>query len=333
MSRWQGSAPSNIAMIKYMGKKGTAADPNQPLNPSISWTIDYLRTFVEIELRSDLQEDKWEPHPQVTEFPIKPGPQTKFMNHFSRLKKLFEIDQQFFVVRSGNNFPADCGIASSASSFAALTRCAFATFQDIRKDQGRAPLENMDNLAMAQWSRQGSGSSCRSLFKGWVEWDGNKIQPVNSSLKGLIHAVLVVSEKAKSVTSSEAHQRVATSLLMEGREKRATTRFNEFKSEIQKEKPSWSKLHSVVRAEMWDMHALFETSEPSFGYMSPHSTKILNRLRDQWEKNGDGPIITMDAGPNIHLMWREDQLEEARQFKTKYAGDYLFINDERLDSV
>lgn len=331
MSRWQGSAPSNIAMIKYMGKKGTAADPNQPLNPSISWTIDYLRTFVEIELRSDLKEDRWEPHPQVTEFPIKPGPQTKFMDHFSRLKKLFEIDHQFFVVRSGNNFPADCGIASSASSFAALTRCAFVTFQDVRKDQGRAPLENMDSLAMAQWSRQGSGSSCRSLFKGWVEWVDHKIQTVDSPLSKLIHAVVVVSDQAKLVSSSQAHQRVSTSLLMVGREQRATSRFNDFKIEIQKNKPSWSKLYSLARSEMWDMHALFETSDPGFGYLNPNSIRVLNRVRRMWETTNDGPLITMDAGPNLHLIWREDQLQEARDFKTKYSGLYEFICDERLD--
>lgn len=55
------------------------------------------------------------------------------------------------------------------------------------------------------------------------------------------------------------------------------------------------------------MHALFDTSNPAFSYITPNSLITLRWLQGEWTKAGDGPLITMDAGPNIHLLFRSDQ--------------------------
>ena len=55
------------------------------------------------------------------------------------------------------------------------------------------------------------------------------------------------------------------------------------------------------------MHALFETAMPSFGYMSSGSLSVLKQLRDFWNVEGDGPLVTMDAGPNVHCLLRTHQ--------------------------
>ncbi|MBY0315815.1 MAG: diphosphomevalonate decarboxylase [Bdellovibrionales bacterium] len=330
MSKWQGSAPSNIAIIKYMGKKGSMDDPNQPVNPSLSYTLDHLRTFVELELRSDIQEDQWQPHPQYGTYPLKNKKQTKFLAHFEFLKKTFEIADKFFILRSGNNFPADCGIASSASSFAALTRCCVAAFEDLRKEQGQAPL-NLSLQQVADLSRRGSGSSCRSLFPGWVEWAGESVRTIDSSLGKIHHLVVVVSDETKEIGSSLAHQRVATSLLMAGRDERATLRFNEFKKQLSSDSPNWKDMFEIAHAETWDMHALFETSQPSFGYMTKHSFRALRKARRSWEMKNDGPLVTMDAGPNVHFLFREDQIELAQKFKNLFSGHFLVIASPELE--
>lgn len=62
------------------------------------------------------------------------------------------------------------------------------------------------------------------------------------------------------------------------------------------------------------MHSLFETSRPPFSYFLPSTIQLLNTLRYHWEQTGDGPLVTMDAGPNIHLLWRPDQLKQSRDF-------------------
>ena len=63
------------------------------------------------------------------------------------------------------------------------------------------------------------------------------------------------------------------------------------------------------------MHALFSSSTQPFSYITPQTQALLNQLKTRWEARGDGPIVTMDAGPNIHLLYRPDQAEEARVFK------------------
>lgn len=63
------------------------------------------------------------------------------------------------------------------------------------------------------------------------------------------------------------------------------------------------------------MHALFESSRPVFGYMSAGSMEVLNMARQLWHAQGDGPLVTMDAGPNVHLLYRKDQKALAASFR------------------
>jgi diphosphomevalonate decarboxylase len=55
-------------------------------------------------------------------------------------------------------------------------------------------------------------------------------------------------------------------------------------------------------AELWDMHSLFHTSNTPFFYLSPLSMAVLRWSENRWETKGHGPITTVDAGPNVHLL-------------------------------
>ena len=300
---WKASCPSNIALIKYMGKKDY--EKNIPTNASISWTLEYLvSTVVLVEAESD----SWTPLPSDFPFQLTASGKVKFLNHLNRIKDVFEI-QQNFQVQSANNFPADCGIASSASSFAALTAVCVKAFSELT---GRTLAVE----EVAQLSARGSGSSCRSFMGGLVEWNDHGIQNVESDLKGLLHMVVIVGDGAKKVSSSEAHKRVATSSLFPTRVERSNQRMEHLKQQIQP--LDWKALYENVWAEFWDMHALFETCTEPFGYFLPGSTEVLNNARLFWKENGDGPVVTMDAGPNIHLLWRMDQKKLALKFYSEY---------------
>jgi diphosphomevalonate decarboxylase len=87
----------------------------------------------------------------------------------------------------------------------------------------------------------------------------------------------------------------------------------------------WTDAFEITWAEFWDMHALFETSQPAFGYMTPGSIEVLRFVRDSiWAKEKDGPLVTMDAGPNVHLLYRNDDrgrkiaARVAKTFQPKY---------------
>ena len=58
---------------------------------------------------------------------------------------------------------------------------------------------------------------------------------------------------------------------------------------------------------------MFETSTPGFGYMTADTMTVLSYIRNYWHVNNDGPLITLDAGPNIHLLFRQNQIEIKRE--------------------
>lgn len=298
-----------------MGKRSGG---NVAVNPSISWTLDHLRSFVQLE-KIESTSDIWEAHPKWS-LEMSVAGQEKYLAHVVRIKKVFSAEDCFFKVRSGNNFPADCGIASSASSFAALTLAAAQALSQITLK----PLPPVEQLA--DLSRQGSGSSCRSFMSGFVIWDDGGVRVLPTAIK-LYHQVMIVSGEKKQVSSSQAHQRVQTSLLMSQRPERVQLRFSSLCEQLQSSHPDWKKLYELTWAEFWDMHALFETSDPSFGYMNAKSLEILSHVRNLWTENNDGPLVTMDAGPNVHLLWRQDQKEMAKSFSQAHA-QWKWIEEE-----
>lgn len=291
--RVEASAPSNIALIKYMGKTETAV--NKPANPSLSYTLDALRTFVTLE------EGPSEWHALDGKLQLSEKGRAKFLAHLARLQDAWRIEGTF-TVRSANDFPSDCGLASSASSFAALTEAAY------RLKRAQDPAFHLTREALSGFSRLGSGSSCRSFFTPWAAWATDTAEAVALDLR-LDHAVVIVEDTVKSVSSSEAHVRVTSSALYRGRPERAAERLSQLTQALRTN--AWREAFELCWAEFWDMHALFETSRPSFGYMTEGTLRTLARLREVWRREGDGPLVTMDAGPNVHVLLRQDQTERA----------------------
>ncbi len=315
---WTQTAPSNIALIKYMGKiehastaeTGAPRAKNIPTNTSLSFTLPHLLSYVQLEHDKTLSRDVWEPLKTFEGKTFEPlalseKGSTRFLAHLAMLKQHFGFEG-FFHVRSANGFPSDCGLASSASSFAALTKVACEALSKLTNK----PLPSVDQAA--NFSRLGSGSSCRSFFAPWSVWEPSKVTdvPELASFGDLLHQVVVVDERVKAVSSSEAHQRVTTSELFLGRPERADKRVAEFVTALKKN--DWRGAFEIAWAEFWDMHALFETSKPSFGYMTGGSLEVLNFVRDRLWSEGEGPLVTMDAGPNVHLLYRNSDEGRAK---------------------
>jgi len=318
---WRASAPSNIALIKYMGK--VDHENNRPTNSSLSYTLSHLKSVVELELvASDShtearRADQWEPLKSFEGKALSPielagKGRERFLKHLGRIKEMYRSHHSF-TVRSANDFPADCGLASSASSFAALTKVALMALSGLT-DGELAPVEEAADL-----SRQGSGSSCRSFFTPWSIWDERGARAVPELAHLLFkHQVVVVDEAKKEVSSSEAHRRVLNSTLFVGRPDRAEVRVEDlFKALAGNDLAS---AFEITWAEFWDMHALFETSRPSFGYLSEGSLAVLRFVRgESWDKYGRGPLVTMDAGPNVHLLYAVDDLN--KEFMRSFASE------------
>lgn len=287
---WKASAPSNIALIKYMGKETDRA-ANQAVNGSLSLTLRDFTTSVELAPLGRGEADRWRPLPNCA--PLREESTKRFVEFFQRLKKENGVDQGF-ELRSGNNFPSDAGLASSASSFAALTRAALTAFAELKG------TDVPGVLAMARVSRTGSGSSCRSFFAPWCRWEGEDVREVKGALPPLVDLVAVMDEGFKKVSSSEAHRRVPTSPLFSGRVARASERLAKLEEALTA--GNYRVVAEISWAELWDMHSLFHTAVPPFFYLAPATLSVLRWAEERWEKTGHGPITTIDAGPNVHCL-------------------------------
>ncbi|KTC95004.1 diphosphomevalonate decarboxylase [Legionella feeleii] len=311
--QWFAQAPANIALIKYMGKKDN--EKNIPDNPSLSYTLNNLLSSVVLESHSG-KKDFWEPldTPGATPFVLSPLGQQRFLEHLARVKAYFGY-KGAFIVRSTNNFPHSSGLASSASSFAALTKCAVLALSELSKK----PLLSVEE--QAQLSRLGSGSSCRSFFSPWALWEGETVEAINLPYTELIHQVIVISHDEKPVPSSEAHVRVKSSSHYTTRCQRATENLKVLRHAL--ETQDWPSAYQICWREFQDMHQLFTSCKQPFSYITEKCQEALRSLQNFWNHNGDGPIVTMDAGPNIHLLYRPDQSKMALQFQHDHLiGNY-----------
>lgn len=314
--QWFAQAPANIALIKYMGKKDAAR--NLPDNPSLSYTLPQLLSQVMLETHAGVK-DYWEPLlvPGALEFTLSVTAQERFLGHLRYLKSVFNYTGSF-IVRSSNNFPQASGLASSASSFAALTKCAVLALAELTG----LPLPSVEE--QARLSRLGSGSSCRSFFAPWALWDEDEVKAIELPYPELLHQVIIISHAEKQIPSTQAHQLIRTSPGYAGRSKRAAENLDALLLALRLQ--DWAKAYQICWREFQDMHQLFRTCQPSFSYITPEGQLILDELQRLWQRVGDGPIVTMDAGPNIHLLYRLEQSELARAFQQ----DYLLGNHDVL---
>lgn len=301
ISRAMVRAPSNIAIIKYMGK--VDASVNLPANPSLSMTLQDLCSVTEATLLETHAASgfgvEWEGAAQLGGFdrlrPMaasSPSEQAKLSYHVERVVRALrpEFSGSRWRIRSGNAFPAGAGIASSASGFAALTLA-------VAEALGRA--REPGPMGLPELSRQGSGSSCRSFEGPWVLWEKTQSRKIDSNLEPLADLVLVVDEAPKLVGSSEAHTRVLGSPQWRGRTERASQRLAQVIHALSE--GDFATLSRLAFEEALDMHGLFHTSVPPFSYQTEQTRRILGwievRLRGR-----DDFAPTLDAGPNVHLL-------------------------------
>ena len=308
---------------------------NLAVNASLSYTLKHFVTTVQID--SGNGKDKWQAFkenpfknkkfyhsskPIYLDSSLSEIEQKKFLDFFNFLKRFFLIPG-YYTISSQNNFPKSIGTASSASSFSALT---LATYKLAREKSTLKPekLKSIKAQELAHLSRTGSGSACRSLFVPWCLWEGYKIHSFECSWNDLFHQLVIVDSKDKKIDSTQAHQRVKTSPQFNERVDRAHKRLHSLKSSLNLE--DWRKCFQLCYEEFLDIHSLFESSKPPFSYKTSATQKILKEIVHFWKQHQDGPLITMDAGSNVHLLYRKNQQEHKEEISQKLSSYSIVLS-------
>lgn len=288
-------APSNIALIKYWGKRN--AELNLPMNSSLSISLGQLGTQTQLSLLNDVNQDEvWHNDKLV-------NPQSNFATRISDFLNLIRSACQkelYFKVVTHNNIPTAAGLASSASGFAALS---LALDQLL---QLKLPKTTLSALA-----RLGSGSASRSLYHGFVIWHKGEdeqgsdsiAEAIKSDWQDLRVGVLTVDHAKKSVDSrSGMNNTVKTSKLYQSWPQQAAEDLTRMQFALNNK--DFTSLGQIAEHNALSMHATMIASWPPLLYWQPQSVELMHRV---WQARQQGIEVyfTMDAGPNLKLLFQQ----------------------------
>ncbi|MFC3932040.1 diphosphomevalonate decarboxylase [Streptococcus dentapri] len=281
---------ANIAIVKYWGKAD--AQKMIPATSSISLTLENVFTRTKLSLLPETA--------KADEFYIDGVLQSEAEHQkISKIIDFFRRDKEVFVcVDTANNMPTAAGLSSSSSGLSALVKACNQLF-----DFG------LDQSELAQYAKFASGSSARSFFGPLSAWDKDtgEIYQVKTDLD-LAMIMLVLNDQPKPISSREGMKRSAET----------STNFPDWVDQSEKDYKQmlgyladndFEKVGQLTESNALFMHSTTEAANPPFSYLTEESyaaMAFVKALRSQ----GHDCYFTMDAGPNVKVLCRQEDLEE-----------------------
>ena len=310
------SAPSNIALVKYWGKK-----ENQiPANPSISFTLNNCKTITKLEVakKSDTTSFSFD---LLFEGKPKEDFKPKIQKFFERIERYCPYLKEYhFKIDTQNTFPHSSGIASSASGMAALAM----NIMSLEKALNPTISEDYFFAKASFLARLGSGSACRSIKGQVVVWGkhaeietssdlfGVEFSDIHPNFKNFQDTILLVDKGEKQVSSTVGHDLMHNHPYSERRFEQAHENLSKMKTILSS--GNLEEFIKIVESEALTLHAMMMTSMPYFILMKPNTLEIINKL---WNFRNETQIpvcFTLDAGANVHVLYPENVKEKVLQF-------------------
>lgn len=310
------NCPSNIALIKYWGKK----TGQKPMNPSLSITLSDSITRLSLNYKYD-PKDIFH-----MEFMFD-GKQNavfskRIVDYLKNITQMMPVLQHVHLkINATNTFPHSAGIASSASSFGALALALCSMESEITgvNTGDKSFFERASYMA-----RLGSGSACRSIYGNYVLWGQYDEIPgssdetavpvsiINPGFRHLRDSILVVSDDKKKVSSSKGHELMNSNPYAKARQIAALINLKHILEAINSGR--LSDFISIMENEALTLHALMMTSSPGYILMQPETVEIINKILKFRSESGLPVGFTMDAGPNVHLIYPRAVEKEVFRF-------------------
>jgi len=301
------SCPSNIALIKYWGKK----EVQLPMNPSLSMTLKEARTITRLSFDYDPGQTECKLHFRF-EGKEAPAFEDRIKGFVKRIEALIPVLKGCTLeIDSENTFPHSSGIASSASAMGALALCLVEMEELIV-----APANQGDFWQKAsQIARLGSGSAARSVYPQFTlwgkaeHWEGSSDEyaipftAFHDSFLNLRDAILIVESGQKKVSSSLGHSLMKNNPFAPVRFQQARDNLRLLRSAL--EEGDWDNFISIVEEEALSLHAMMMTGKPAYVLMLPGTLSILQLIREFREETGYRLGFTLDAGANVHLLYAD----------------------------
>lgn len=304
-------APSNIAFIKYWGKKDEKL--RLPANGSISVNLSNLKTTTTVEFMKELKKDA-----VIINDKKDRKQEERVIKHLDRIRKISNLKYKAKVV-SKNSFPTGAGLASSASAFAALTLAA-------SKSAGLKLSEKELSII----ARQGSGSACRSIPDGFVEWLDGSINENSYAVSlyppdywKIVMVVVITDYEEKEIGSTEGQIRALSNPFLKVRLAKIKNKMHELKK-ILKEK-DFQKFGELTEKEALELHAIALTSNPPIIYWKPKTIKVMKLVQELRRKYF--PVyFTIDSGPHVCILCEQINLRKLIEYLRANKINEFIVN-------
>lgn len=290
-------ANTNIALVKYWGKRDLAL--NLPAAGSLSLTLEGLSSHTQVCFGESEADELW-----LDGRPAEPAALARALRVVDEIRRRADLRAAVRIC-SQNDFPTGAGLASSASGLAALTVAA-----------ARAAGLQLTPTQLSALARLGSGSACRSLFGGFVEWRaGERADGSDSHGLPLFPAehwdlrccVAIVSEGPKPTSSTEGMLHTAASSPYQPVFLSAVAADLDAARQAIAARDLLA-LARVAERSSLRMHASMMAAEPPLLYLSPQSWQVIVAVRELREREGLPVFFTVDAGPNVKAFCEADAL-------------------------
>lgn len=328
------SAPSNIALVKYWGKK----ENQVPANPSISFTLNNCKTITKLSFDTRENDGNFS-FDLLFEGQPKESFRPKIEKFFERIAQYLPFLKDYhFTIDTQNTFPHSSGIASSASGMAALAM----NLMSLEKELNPQMTDEHFYQKASFLARLGSGSAGRSVKGNVVIWGEHATTPGSSNLYGIpfegAHeifsnyqdTILLVDKGEKQVSSTIGHDLMHGHPFAEQRFAQAHENLSAMKAAL-----SGGDLETFIKiteSEALTLHAMMMTSMPYFILMKPNTLEIINRI---WKFRSETNIpvcFTLDAGANVHVLYPENVSSKVLDFIKNelvgYCQNSQYICDE-----
>lgn len=312
MNRGKARAYTNIALIKYWGKRDESYA--LPMNSSLSLTLECFFTETEVIFSDSFNEDTFYLNDNLQD---KGG--TEKISSFLDLFREVSNNPIKATVKSNNFVPTAAGLASSASGFAALAAAA-----------NIASNLNLNPRDLSMYARQGSGSATRSIYGGFVEWQRGTSEKdsyaiaIDDAKWDIGMVIVVVNSKEKSVSSRDGMKHtVETSPFYKIWTKSAEEDIIEIKQAIANR--DFERVGSITERNGLMMHATMLGADPPLSYWEPDSVLVMQIVREL-RKKGILAYFTMDAGPNVKILCRLSEANKiADRLRQVFNEDQVIV--------
>ena len=316
-------APSNLALCKYWGKRNE--ELNLPTTSSISVSLEGKGCLTRISINPT--EDQYTVNCQPLD------PNTAMANRLREFLNLFRREGEYYLVENYTNIPIASGFASSACSFASLV-----TALNSLYDWQLEPKQ------LSILARLGSGSACRSIFSGFVEWvQGKRTDGMDSHGVKLDYlwpelriGMVTVTTERKAVSSREAMSRsVHSSPFYSSWVRQAGIDFEQVKLALSGK--DFSLLGEVAENNAIAMHMVMKSSIPTVNYNVTKTNQLISQVQEL-RSHGIPVFFTQDAGANLHLLFLQQyeaeiidffgQMEVLAPFELEQTSNLVLVDTE-----